>query len=259
MQPLRWVWVARAACRIRAIVRNSLTQQRLSQSDAMTSIGFGALQIEPFVGLSYESLTASTFREIDGVAALANAGTRSSQTFSTLGTRGSMVFDVTSMTTTLRGALWRHAFNDVTPGSTFAFSGGVPFNISSIAIARDAAVVEAGMDVAIRARVTLGINYTGQYANVVGQAIDAPLALSALKVESCAALMISGWTPIDRWSLEHEMVTRLPTRPDPSRSTTLACGMWWSPSATMPPRTSSTMASALRAVSKQVLTPEPAR
>lgn len=129
-------------------------------------IGFGALQLEPFAGLSYDSLTTSAFREIGGVAALANAGTRSSQTFSTLGTRGSMVFDVTNMATTLRGTLgWRHAFNDVTPGSTFAFSGGVPFNISGIAIARDAAVVEAGMDVAIGAGATLGISYTGQYAN----------------------------------------------------------------------------------------------
>lgn len=129
-------------------------------------IGFGALQLEPFAGLAYDDLTTSAFREVGGAAVLTSAEAHSSQTFTTLGARGSMLFDVASMATTLRGTLgWRHAFDDVIPGSTFAFSGGAPFNISGIAIARNAAVVEAGLDVAIASGATLGISYAGQYAN----------------------------------------------------------------------------------------------
>ncbi len=69
------------------------------------------------------------------------------------------------MDLTLRGGLaWRHAFGDVDPKTTLAFAGGSPFTISGLPIARDGALVEAGLDLAIGRSATLGVAYTGQLA-----------------------------------------------------------------------------------------------
>jgi outer membrane autotransporter protein len=69
------------------------------------------------------------------------------------------------MELTLRGGLgWRHAFGDVDPKTTLAFAGSIPFNIAGMPIARDAAIVEAGLDLAIGRGATLGLAYTGQLA-----------------------------------------------------------------------------------------------
>jgi subtilase-type serine protease len=70
------------------------------------------------------------------------------------------------MKATLRGTLgWRHAFDEVTPFSTFAFTGGSAFNIAGVPIARDAAVVDAGLEFAIAKGATVGISYNGQFGN----------------------------------------------------------------------------------------------
>jgi outer membrane autotransporter protein len=72
------------------------------------------------------------------------------------------------MDLTLRGALaWRHAFGDTTPLATLAFAGGSPFSVAGLPIARNAALVEAGLDLAVGARATLGLSYSGQLASDV--------------------------------------------------------------------------------------------
>lgn len=53
---------------------------------------------------------------------------------------------------------WRHAFSDVTPEARLAFA----FKVAGIPIGRDAAVIEAGLDVAITSSATLGLSYRGQ-------------------------------------------------------------------------------------------------
>ena len=63
---------------------------------------------------------------------------------------------------------WRHAFGDTVPLSTMQFaSGGSPFTIAGVPIARDAAVIEAGLDYAISPSATLGIAYGGQFGSGV--------------------------------------------------------------------------------------------
>ncbi|MNL75864.1 Extracellular serine protease precursor [compost metagenome] len=59
---------------------------------------------------------------------------------------------------------WRHAFGDVTPLATFAFTGGSAFTVAGVPIARNAALVEAGLDLAIAPSATLGLSYSGQLA-----------------------------------------------------------------------------------------------
>lgn len=57
---------------------------------------------------------------------------------------------------------WRHAFGDATPLATMRFAGGGAFAVSGVPLARDTAVLEAGLDYAVTARTTLGLAYNGQ-------------------------------------------------------------------------------------------------
>lgn len=126
----------------------------------------GRIALEPFAGLAYVNLQTDGFREIGGAAALSGRGDRTSVGYSTLGLRASTSFALQGMDLTLRGALaWRHAFGDVDPAATLAFSGGNAFSISGLPIAKNAALVEAGLDLAISKNTTLGISYNGQLAS----------------------------------------------------------------------------------------------
>lgn len=69
-------------------------------------------------------------------------------------------------TATLRGTTgWRHAYGDVTPLSSLAFAGMDSFEISALPIARDAALVEVGLDVDLAPATTFGFSYRGQIAS----------------------------------------------------------------------------------------------
>ena len=70
-------------------------------------------------------------------------------------------------TLTAKGMLgWRHAFGDVTPLSTMRFAGGGnAFSIGGVPIARNAAVIEAGLDYAVTLNATLGVTYGGQFGS----------------------------------------------------------------------------------------------
>ncbi|MEZ2409018.1 autotransporter outer membrane beta-barrel domain-containing protein [Bosea sp. RCC_152_1] len=125
----------------------------------------GKLALEPFAGLAYVNLHTDGFSETGGSAALTARGDDTSLGYSTLGLRASTSFALQGMDLTLRGGLaWRHAFGDVDPTTTLAFAGSGAFSIAGIPIARDAAAVEAGLDLAIGKSATLGVSYTGQLA-----------------------------------------------------------------------------------------------
>jgi len=123
-------------------------------------------RLELFAGLAYVNLSTPDFAESGGVAARRIKGNDSSTTFSTLGMRGDTQFRMGQMQATLRGTLgWRHAFGDVTPTSTNAFISGSPFPVSGVPIARNAAIVSAGLDMQISQQATLGIYYEGQFGS----------------------------------------------------------------------------------------------
>ena len=125
---------------------------------------FGAA-FEPFVNLAHVSLATDAFSETGGAAALTGEGRTTATTFTTLGPRASASFMLGSVSTTARGTLgWRHAFGAVLPLSTNAFAGGAGFTVAGVPIARDAAVIEAGLDFALSPAATLGLGYTGQIA-----------------------------------------------------------------------------------------------
>jgi len=136
----------------------------------------GSARFEPFANLAYVNLHTDDFRETGGAAALASASANTDTTFTTLGLRASTSFELNGASVTAKGMLgWRHAFDDVTPTSTMRFAGGGnAFTIAGVPIARDAAIVEAGLDFALTPNTVLGVTYGGQFGSgVVDQSFKA--------------------------------------------------------------------------------------
>ncbi|RUY28604.1 autotransporter outer membrane beta-barrel domain-containing protein [Mesorhizobium sp. M7A.F.Ca.US.001.04.2.1] len=172
----------------RSVAFNGFTDGLSADYDAGTAQIFGELaykadagqfKFEPFANLAYVSVHTDGFTETGGATALTSIGTSTDATFTTLGLRGSSDFAFGGMNVTARGMLgWRHAFDDVTPTSTFAFAGGDQFTIAGMPIARDSAVIEAGLDFNMSANATLGLSYTGQFGGgTVDQGAKVDLAV----------------------------------------------------------------------------------
>ncbi|WP_246674387.1 autotransporter domain-containing protein [Mesorhizobium sp. B4-1-1] len=128
----------------------------------------GGIGFEPFANLAYVNLHTDGFTEKGGAAALTSAAATTDATLTMLGLRASSGFMLGAVSATAKGTIgWRHTFGDVTPLSTMAFAGGTPFSVAGVPIARDAAVVEAGLDFAVTPSATVGVSYHGQFASGV--------------------------------------------------------------------------------------------
>ncbi len=126
----------------------------------------GKVALEPFAGLAYVVLRSDGFSETGGAAALTGSSDDTSLGYATLGLRAATTARLSGMDFSLRGGLaWRHAFGDVDPKTVLAFAGSNSFAIAGVPIARNAALVEAGLDIAISANATLGVSYAGQLAS----------------------------------------------------------------------------------------------
>lgn len=123
--------------------------------------------LEPFASIAYVNLHTSSFNEQGGPAALSGDSGNTDSTFSTLGLRGSTNFALGNGTVvTVSGALgWQHAFGSVVPLSTVAFAGGSAFTVAGLPLARNAAIVEAGLDFQVTPRASLGVTYSGQFGS----------------------------------------------------------------------------------------------
>lgn len=125
-----------------------------------------AVALEPFANLAYVNLRTDGYRESGGPAALRASGQTTETTFTTLGLRAASGFDMGSAQAVARGSLgWRHALGDVKPVATQAFSAGDAFTVAGVAIARDSAVIEAGLDLQVTRSTSFGLAYQGQLAS----------------------------------------------------------------------------------------------
>jgi len=132
-------------------------------------MNMGAARFEPFANLAYVNAHSDGFRETGGAAALTSPSANTDAAFTTLGLRASTSFNLGEAAVTAKGMLgWRHAFGDVTPDTTMRFaSGGDAFSIGGVPIARNAAVVEAGLDFNLSPNAVLGVSYGGQFSSGV--------------------------------------------------------------------------------------------
>jgi len=126
----------------------------------------GRVTLEPFVGASYNDLHTRGFSESGGDAALDGKSGRNQVASTTLGLHAQGTFESAGAAGRVRATLgWRHAYGDVNPQTTLAFQGSQAFTVTGAPIARDSAVVELGVDMAVTRRTTVGLNYGGQFGS----------------------------------------------------------------------------------------------
>lgn len=129
------------------------------------AIELGDTRLEPFANLAYVAMHTDGYSEDGGAAALSGRSENMDVTFTTLGLHAEHSLSLGATQATLRGTLgWRHAFGDTTPESTHAFSAGDAFTMAGVPIAKDSAVLEAGVDLNLTPNATFGLSYIGQIA-----------------------------------------------------------------------------------------------
>ncbi|WP_342362128.1 autotransporter domain-containing protein [Terrarubrum flagellatum] len=154
------------------ILANGLTadyRARVTQlfGDLGYRFDFAGVALEPYATLAYLNLDTSGFTQRGGDAALIVRGDATQATFSTLGLRAASQFAFSGIEAQLKGALgWRHLYGDDAPTSVMSFAAGsTPFTIAGAPITRDAAVVEAGLEVKLAPGAVFSVSYGGQFGD----------------------------------------------------------------------------------------------
>jgi outer membrane autotransporter protein len=140
-----------------------------ASTQVFTELGYklplgDAYTIEPFAGVAWNQLRTRDFTESGGTAALHGTGQTDDVTSTTLGLRGEWLVGSDRAPSRLTASLgWRHAMGDVKPTQALAFDGGATFSVAGVPIARDAAVLGLGAEIAIARNTTAGISYDAQF------------------------------------------------------------------------------------------------
>lgn len=124
--------------------------------------------VEPYLGLAWIDQKAKSFTESGGPAALRGTSQSDDITTFTLGLRGQTAIDIGETRAHLSAGLgWRHASGDVDPSHRLSFveGGGTSFNVSGAPIAKNAAVVDLGFEMAVGNNTAMGLGYNGQYGD----------------------------------------------------------------------------------------------
>lgn len=138
---------------------------------AFAEVGYrferGAVRIQPFLGVAHIQLETDPYRE-SGKAGLVSRRDHQEVTFTTLGLRTDTALKFESGEALLHGLLgWRHALDETIPTANHAFSAGDTFSVAGAPIARNAALVEAGLRLRMSERVNFDLSYSGQIASDV--------------------------------------------------------------------------------------------
>ena len=135
--------------------------------EAGYGLALGKIAAEPFAGLAWVHLQTGGFAETGGVAALNGSGSTDDVGYSTLGARLATSFLLANGMALIPRltASWQHAFNDIAPTAALAFQNtGAGFAITGVPLARDAALVETGLDLRVSPKAKFGLSYSGQLA-----------------------------------------------------------------------------------------------
>ena len=129
------------------------------------AMGSGRLSAEPFASLGYQRYHRDSYQEKGGAAALQVDSQTQDNFSSTFGLRLAHLSSLDNgMSVTPRmTAGWKHTYGDVSSSTRQAFVvGGTAFNVDGSSLDRDSLVLEAGLDIGISARHTLGVGYSGE-------------------------------------------------------------------------------------------------
>ncbi|PVB60960.1 autotransporter domain-containing protein [Labrenzia sp. 011] len=121
-------------------------------------------RLEPFAGAALIHQHSDGFTETGGAAALTVASTSQTLGTTTLGLRAeAQIAANDTFNASLTGSLgWRHAIGDLDTASTMQFSGGDAFDISGTPLDRDAALIEAGLNVRFGDTISASLGYNGE-------------------------------------------------------------------------------------------------
>ncbi|WP_425303998.1 autotransporter outer membrane beta-barrel domain-containing protein [Asticcacaulis benevestitus] len=145
----------------------------ISQYDARTAQMFGEMgygfvwkgvAMEPFAGLSRVHQTRGAAQEQGGDAALNVQSATTDTTYSTLGLRSASrwIFSNGVRLVPRMTLGWQHAFGDLNQASYMTLtSTGNSFKVNGVLLARDAGVVELGLDWKVRDEIKVGLSYQG--------------------------------------------------------------------------------------------------
>jgi len=145
------------------------------------SLAAGDVAMEPFANLAHVTLHTDAFSERGTWAALQARSGNANLGLSTLGLRASTAVRLGTIDATLKGMVgWRRAFGDLTPFTSVALPGATGFSdIAGVAVAKNAAVLQIGMDFAFSPRATFGMSYGGQFGGKArDQSVKANLNVS---------------------------------------------------------------------------------
>ncbi|SDY01337.1 autotransporter-associated beta strand repeat-containing protein [Pseudomonas kuykendallii] len=160
----------------RDVAFSGFSERAKAGYDAHTAQVFGELSyvidtqmvaLEPFVGLSHSRYRSDTIREKGGDASLRSDGDQTI-TQSTVGLRAAKHIDLGQEADLIvRGSVgWQHAFGSTQADASMRFAqGGDSFKVEGAPMARDAALVGAGVEMAISERSRLSANYAGQFSD----------------------------------------------------------------------------------------------
>lgn len=123
---------------------------------------------EPFARLAYIDVNTGGFAE-NGAAGLVSSGADESLGYTVLGVRAATTLSVAGALLTPHASLaWQHALGDVDPAASLAFaSGGAGFTVLGAPVARDSALLDAGLMLTLSDDASLGLAYSGQIADDV--------------------------------------------------------------------------------------------
>ncbi|WP_078061999.1 autotransporter serine protease [Serratia marcescens] len=125
------------------------------------------LNLEPFVNLAYTHYRNEGINEHGGAAALRGDKQNQSATASTLGLRADTQWQADSVAIALRGELgWQHQYGKLERKTQLMFKRtDAAFDVNSVPVSRDGAVLKAGVDVSVNKNAVLSLGYGGQLSS----------------------------------------------------------------------------------------------
>lgn len=134
--------------------------------EAGYSLPLGIGSVEPVVGVNALWLKNRAFTEQGGNLALQGDAQTRDHAWSTVGLKVSVPMGINSPAQISVKGGWQHALTKRTLNSNLAFAtGGPSFSIEGASLAKDAALVDAGVNWAVTNTIRLGIGYAGTIAD----------------------------------------------------------------------------------------------
>jgi len=130
------------------------------------NLGSANASIEPFAGLGYQRYQRDGYTEKGSAAALKVHAQTQNNVNSTLGLRLAKlnVLDNGMQLTPRFSAGWKHTFGDVeSKTSQSLVTGGKDFVVSGAPLDRDSLLVDAGLDLGLSAKHTLGVSLNSEF------------------------------------------------------------------------------------------------